>query len=309
MPTPASTTAEHLEPRRLLASAVVIGGILRVTGDPGARNTIVIAQTADESEITVTVNSTNRRGNANTPLSRSFPKTPDITEIWVRTGGGDDNIRVGQPDLPVGIDDLDIPTRVWSGAGGDVIETPDAADFILPGKGNNIIDGNGGDDVIWSGPGNDYIEGSEENDTIRGGGGNDTVLGGIGDDQIAGGKGDDQITGNGGNDTLLGQAGADSLNGEGGADVLFGGFGNDALRGEANDDTLWGGPGDDDLDGGIGNDILGGVLGTNNLVGGAGGDTFHVRDITLHTSDYSEGSGDVLEIVTIRREGPKEPVI
>jgi Ca2+-binding RTX toxin-like protein len=306
----APVTPEPLEPRRLFAAAVVVQGILRVTGDGGSRNTIVVTQTPDESEITVTVNSVNRRGNANTPLSRSFPKSLGINEIWVRTGGGDDNISVGQPDELLGIDDLDLPTHVWSGAGGDVIETPDAADFIFPGTGNNIVDGNGGNDVIWAGPGHDYIEGSEEDDWIRGGGGNDTILGGIGDDRIAGGAGNDQITGGGGNDILRGDAGNDTLNGEGGNDLLFGGAANDNLAGEAGADTLWGGLGNDSLEGGAGNDTLGGVLGTNSLLGGPGTDTFTVRDLALNpTNDYNEGAGDILTLVRTRREGPKEPVI
>jgi Ca2+-binding RTX toxin-like protein len=309
MRTTAPVTSESLEPRRLFSAAVLARGVLRVVGDAGSANAIVIANSFDATAVTVTVNSVNARGVANTPLSRSFPKALGINEIWVRTGALADNISVGQERSAEGIDALNLPTRVWSGAGNDVIETPDAADFILPGAGNNQVDSGGGNDVIFAGAGNDNIDGGDGDDWIRGGFGNDYIDGSDGADRIDAGAGNDTVDAGDGNDLVRGGTGNDALNGEGGNDLLFGGLGNDAVHGNDDDDVLWGGLGDDALAGGDGNDSLGGVLGTNSLLGGAGTDTFHVRDLTLQTNDYDAATGDILNIVKTRKEGPKEPAI
>ncbi|MFZ9634327.1 MAG: hypothetical protein ACO3EK_10830, partial [Alphaproteobacteria bacterium] len=76
--------------------------------------------------------------------------------------------------------------------------------------------------------------------------------------------------------TLVGGSGADALSGDDGGDVLLGGAGADTLRGDAGDDTLAGGAGDDTLIGGAGRD---------SLSGGAGNDRFVLDDL----ADLSPG--------------------
>lgn len=296
--------SETLERRTLLSVAVLSGGVLRVVGQGRSTNTIVVSESADGASVDVLIDSSNPRGD----LTRSFPKTAGINQIWVRGGPLDDAISIGQPNALLGIGELAVPTRVWGGAGNDAIVTPDAADFILPGPGNNAVDSNDGNDVIWCGFGNDLIEAGGGNDWVRGGFGNDAIEGGQGDDRVNAGGGDDAVQAGPGADMVRGELGNDSLDGGGDNDLLFGGLGNDLLRGNGGDDALWGGPGDDALEGGAGNDSLGGILGTNSLLGGQGTDTFHVRELALNpTNDYDAATGDVLDLVRTRSEGPKPP--
>ena len=294
---------EALEHRTLLSGATLSHGILRVFGDGAAANAIVVANSPDGLSVDVTINSTNRLGQTKT-FTKSFAKTLGVTNIWVRGGAGADNIQVGQSNGA-----LDLPTRVLSGAGNDVIVTPGGDDFILSGSGNDFVDSGGGNDVVFAGLGDDAVSAGSGDDWVRGMLGNDALTGGNGNDRLNGGAGNDALAGGQGADLLRGEAGDDTLDGGADNDALFGGLGNDLLRGNGGDDALWGSFGDDTLEGGIGNDSLGGILGSNNLSGGQGADTFHVRSLTLNASnDFNGADGDVLDIVPrARQEGPKPP--
>lgn len=300
---------ESLERRTLFSGAVLARGVLNVFGDGGSANTIVVAESADGASVDVTINSVNARGVPKS-FAKSFPKTLVINQIWVRGGVGNDNISVGQANGTLGIQSLDLPTRVLSGAGNDVIVTPDAADFILSGAGNDSVDSGGGNDVVFAGAGNDFVEAGNGDDWVRGMFGDDAIEGGGDADRLSGGIGNDLLQGGQGMDLLLGNIGNDTLEGGAENDSLFGGIGNDVLRGNGGDDALWGGLGDDALEGGAGNDSLGGILGTNSLLGGQGTDTFHVRELALNpTNDYDAATGDVLDLVRTRSEGPKPPAV
>lgn len=293
MATHCTPTLERLEDRRLLSAATLVNGVLRVMGDAGSSNTIVVENNADGTAINVTINSVNARGVPGA-LSKSFPKSQGIVSIFVSGGRGNDNISVGQESVVnenLNDPELNLPTTVMSKHGDDRIVTNDGNDVIFSGAGNDSIDSGGGDD---------WIRGMLGDDVIDAGGGFDRVNAGGGNDRVGGG---------GGNDTIRGEAGNDFLEGGGGDDVLFGGVGNDTLRGEGDNDALWGGVGDDALDGGDGNDTLGGVLGTNSLIGGPGIDTFTVRNLTLNPTNDFNSAEDVLNAVTSRREGPKPPAI
>lgn len=300
------TTCESLERRTLFASAVLAGGVLRIAGDGPAANVITVANSVDQASIDVTITST-RTGLAPKTLTKSFAKALGISSIAIKSGGRNDNISVGQDNDALGIVEFDLPTRVLSGAGDDVITLTDASDFVLPGAGNDTVDTNGGNDTVFAGAGNDIVEAGDGDDLVRGMLGSDTLDGGGGNDRIAGNTGNDAIGGGQGNDLIRGDVGDDTLEGGPDNDTLFGFVGNDTLRGGGGDDVLWGGVGDDTLEGGNGNDSLGGIIGRNTLLGGQGADIFHVRDLALNASnDFNATDGDVLDLVPkARTEGPK----
>lgn len=304
------TACESLERRTLFASAVLAGGVLRIAGDGPAANVITVANSVDQASIDVTITST-RSGLAPKTLTKSFSKALGISSIAIKSGGRNDNISVGQDNDPLGIVKFDLPTRVLSGAGDDVITLTDASDFVVPSAGNDRVDTNGGNDTIFAGTGNDIVDAGDGDDLVRGMLGNDTLEGGDGNDRIAGNTGNDLIDGGAGIDLLRGDVGDDTLEGGDGNDTLFGLVGNDILRGNDGDDVLWGGVGDDALDGGDGNDSLGGIVGRNTLLGGPGADIFHVRDLALNASnDFNAPEGDVLDAVPkARTEGPKPSAI
>ena len=274
---------EGLESRTLFSAAVLAQGILRVSGDFAAASTILVGNSPDGASVNVSITWTNARG-VDKNVIKSFPKSLGITEIRVRGGAGADLISVGQANGLLGIEALDLPVRVLSFGGNDVVTTAGGNDIIFSGAGN---------DLVSAGGGTDWVRGMAGDDALDGGGDNDRLNGGFGNDALGGGGGDD---------LLRGEAGNDALDGGGGNDLLFGGLGNDMLGGGAGDDTLWGALGDDALNGGPGNDSLGGILGTNSLVGGPGQDTFHVRDLAFNPTNDYDSAEDVLDIVRVIRE-------
>ncbi len=94
---------------------------------------------------------------------------------------------------------------------------------------------------LGSNPGRDIIAGDNGNDILYGGPANDTLTGGNGNDLLRGGEGSDRLDGGYGDDLLLGEGGADLLYGRNGADILIGGSGLDSLYGGNDDDLLYGG--------------------------------------------------------------------
>jgi Ca2+-binding RTX toxin-like protein len=283
-----TSTLEALEPRKLFSAATLSGGVLRVLGDLGSANTIVVGESADGSSVDVLVHSVSPRG-----LERnrtwSFPKTLGINQIQVRGGFRNDMILVGQPNADLGVEALNLPTRVLSLGGNDLVTTA------------------GGNDIVFGGAGNDAINTGDGNDWVRGELGDDAVTGGAGDDRVNAGAGNDIADGGEGNDLVRGELGNDVVTGGLGNDLLFGGWGDDLLTGNDGDDALWGGVGNDTLTGNAGNDLLGGILGANNLFGGEGSDTFYVRDLNLNPMhDYNQAE-DVVNVI-IRNEVVPPPV-
>lgn len=301
---------ESLESRTLFASAVLAGSTLRIAGDGGASNVIVVANSPDEASIDVTVTST-RPGAQPRTLAKSFAKSLGVSAVAIRSGGGNDSISVGQDNDLLGVVELDLPARVNSGGGDDTIILTDAVDFVVSGAGNDAVDTDGGNDTVYAGLGNDFVIAGDGDDVVRGMVGNDSIDGEDGVDRLAGNTGNDTISGGSGVDVIRGDVGDDTLEGGGDNDVLFGSVGNDVLRGGGGDDALWGGVGDDTLEGGNGNDTLGGIIGRNTLLGGQDADTFTVRDLLLNAgNDFDTTQGDVLDLhPRARGEGPRPPAI
>ena len=297
---------ERLEGRTLLAAAVVHGGMLRVAGDGRADSVITVANAADPTRITVTVDWVHPRTQQPQNLTRSFPKA-DVRVIHVRGGAGRDTITVGPATDTAG---AAIPATVMAKAGDDFITLSDGADFVNAGPGSDTVAGGGGNDILVGGVGFDNLDGNAGDDILRGHVGNDVLSAGAGNDRIHGHLGDDFIDAGAGNDVVRAEQGNDTVEAGPDDDTVFGGIGNDLLRGGGGNDTLWGGAGDDTVEGGQGNDTLGGVIGANILLGGDGADTFNVRDLALNTShDFNAADGDILNTVATRREGPKPPAI
>ena len=73
---------------------------------------------------------------------------------------------------------------------------------------------------VWAGAGNDIICGSQRADVIDAGPGADVVVGGGGSDHLSGGPGSDRLFGDRGADHLVGGPGADYLMGGAGRDVV-----------------------------------------------------------------------------------------
>lgn len=277
--------AETLEARRLLSSAVRTGDVLRVYGDPGVDNVMVVGY-ADEhrDNIAVTING-----------ATTLIRADDLDQCRIFGDTGNDRITIDSS-----IRNFNVRTSVFGSSGNDVIRCGNEADYVEGGTGSDRISlGNGrnfafgykGDDVIDGGAQRDFVSGGNGADVITGGGGRDQLQGDNGDDFILGGyadeslneiespdrnkdddegsnlpepDGSDLIFGGRGNDTLMGQSAADVIFGQAGADSIVGGRGNDELFGMADGDTIDGTSGKDTIWGGDGTDVIRGGDETHN---------------------------------------------
>lgn len=233
---------ETLETRRLLSATLNLDThVLSVVGGPDATN--------DKIEISLTppsMEGPNPTGPkivvkdlvANTTTEFA---ARDVGRIVVRTGAGNDEVKIGpnvlRPgqlavvELGEGNDKAliaNVRSEVFGGPGNDT---------LFGGHGPDKLIGGDGDDVLGGGDGPDILLGGKGNDTLRGGNGNDILEGGVGDDKLDGGANNDVLRGGDGKDTLIGGAGNDILNGGGGDDLL--------LAADGEKDTLIGGAGTD----------------------------------------------------------------
>jgi len=151
---------EQLESRRFL-SAVLSGIDLTING------------TAGDDDIQVTQGGTFLMVHENGLLTFSGHAQGQIFQIFIKTFGGNDRIRV----------DVDINTTAWTGAGDDFISGGAANDILYGGKGNDAILGNDGDDFLIGEAGHDVLRGGIGDDILDGvDGRRDKLLGGPGKD-------------------------------------------------------------------------------------------------------------------------------
>ena len=229
-------------PPTLPADIQLMDGSLRIIGSQG--DDFISISSRDDS---IVIDS----NNAQTKVDASA-----ITMIRVLGNDGNDTIVVN----------TDLRSRIFGGAGDDV---------LVSGNGDDVIYGGSGNDELSGGGGNDKIRGGSGNDTIFGGSGDDLVLsGGSGFDIIYGGAGNDNVNGDDGNDQLHGEAGIDSVVGGPGDDLVDGGTGDDLLYGNSGQDFLWGRTGADKLRGGDGDDVLYYDFADILVDGGLGNDEF-----------------------------------
>ena len=189
---------ECLEDRSLMAAhltATLSNGLLRVDGTAGADH-IVIRQKHNQISVDGTVIKVRGQG------SVASVSADSVNRVEVRGLEGDDFIQVGGDSLS-GSNALLKPTRIWGGAG------------------NDVIVGSQGDDRIHGDDGNDTIHGRCGNDTIFGDAGNDSVYGDSGNDRLDGGPGTNLLKGGSGNDTIYSRSSHDTVDGGTGQDVAY----------------------------------------------------------------------------------------
>lgn len=225
---------------------------------------------------------------------------PDLPEITVLTGAGDDTVTGNNGTNG---------SRIFAflGAGADTFNGSSAADAVDGGSGRDTISGLDGNDYIqgegdeaelYVNLGNDEIADDDDKDTIHGGNGNDTIYGFMSGDSPVNCEDGEILNGNDGDDNIHGSDGADIISGNNGNDGLDGGDGNDVINGNLGDDTISGDDGidvihgnedDDTISGGDGNDELYGDEDSDHIFGGAGDDQIYGG---TGTDTLAGGSGD-----------------
>lgn len=270
---------EPLESRRMLHSASLVDGVLRLEGVDGENDQLVITK----------VGSVYRAQALNDGFTQEFDAAL-VRMVEVEGKSGDDSITL-----------VDVDVRA-------LLEGDEGNDTISGGLKRDTIDGGEGDDVLQGNGDRDLLLGEDGNDTLSGGGRNDTLVGDSGADFFVGGPGAldlvtyqsetsavsvtiDDIANDGEageNDNIAatceafwGGDGADFIRGSGKNNNILGGAGNDTLLGGGGNDTIQGNGGSDSIEGHGGNDLLfaagetGGDVGTDidTLIGGSGTDT------------------------------------
>ncbi len=167
---------ESLESRRLFAATLSGSGVLTVDGTESADNIVVRNHVPIDINVDVDINGS---------LS-SFARS-SIKLIVVNGLGGNDTI-----DLRV----LAVTSRVYGGAGNDVIYGSPAADRISGQDGNDWINAGGGNDTLYGNAGADRLFGGDGKDYIFGGAGADLIRGQGQTDRITATKGIDDLRSN-----------------------------------------------------------------------------------------------------------------
>jgi hypothetical protein len=229
-------------------------------------------------------------------LDCAAPTALVVTAFHIVTGGGDDVVRFGLPNIAL----------IDGGPGDDVLHAGPGPDLIYAGAGADHIHGHGGDDRLFDGSlrdprptpvdsiavfppvilapgrGRDWFDGGRGSDTLtyegRSGrlridlaspravsgvrGERDLIkrvenaTGGSGNDRLQGDRGVNYLDGGGGEDRLAGRGGADNLFGNAGSDVISGGPGNDRIDPQLDFPTI---PAADRVRCGRGRDLVGGA--------------------------------------------------
>jgi hypothetical protein len=268
---------ETLESREMMAAdAVLVGGVLNITGTEQADRIVVSQVTTPIGLMTVNV-TIQDIATGNQLINKSFINS-SVVSVKVDCFGGDD----------VAENNTNKPSTMYGDNGTDRLVGGSAVDTLFSGRIYDQVE-NTGSTLIGNG-GNDYLYGCDRNDVLEGGDGDDQLMGARGDDTLRGGANSDRLFGGLGRDTLFGDGGADTLYGKdslcgeddpnimyggNGNDVIFGALGGDHLFGDSGFDTLHGGGGSDELWGGIEDDKLFGGDGNDYLYGEDGNDELH----------------------------------
>ena len=172
------------------ATMELVDGVLRVFGTKNADNIRVYNDATNTDRFVVNLNG----------VRKSFPFHA-VSRLYIYGYSGDDTVAVVEK-----YGKFTVRSRIWGGAGSDVIMSGGARDTLF---------GDAGDDSLNGGNNDDQLAGDVGDDSIVSGNGNDTASGDAGADTVYGNKGDDYI---GGGDDSSG----DQLDGGNGADVIFG---------------------------------------------------------------------------------------
>ena len=267
---------------------------------------VIVNSGEDDDDVMV---STRSDGTVVVTVNGKSTEYPPGTNVVLRTGGGDDTIKlVGDTDVTVvagdGDDTVAGPVSILSGSDNNhTVLSGDGDDTVNLGSGDNRISTGGGDDTVNLGSGNNHVATGGGDDTVddrtfidtNGDGGNNIISAGRGDDTVSTTSGDNRIyagrgydtvtTGNGDN-VIDGGSGDDTITTGSGDDVIYGGSGDDridTIRGGNNQvsagdgsDIVYGSEdGDDHIYGGAGDDFVSGVGGDNHIDGGSGNDVLY----------------------------------
>ena len=252
-PTPAASefVGPLRDPQLFLATAVVVGGQLKISGavtGTGAAVNDVVQVTQNVSTIDVTQNG----------VLTSFP-VGSVTSLLVDLGGGNDTCIL---ELSSGKSSVTRPATITGGSGNDTLRGGSGNDLIAGAAGNDVITGGAGNDTLSGGSGNDVLNGGspvlttvDGRDVFQGGDGagdyvdysyrtNNLVLklDGLANDGAAGendliGNDVEYVLGGRADDLIVGNALANLLSGGGGADTLKGEGGNDQIVASYTKDT------------------------------------------------------------------------
>ena len=152
---------------------------------------------------------TAQTGDLTDTTDKSYAKGDILASIENVTGSRQDDVIVGQDNVPNVIKGGAGPDRISGGSGNDKLHGGDGDDVIgaRPAEDlNDDGDQTGRGEIAGADDGNDRMYGDAGNDAIYGGGGNDTINGGAGDDDLNGGNGVDTFVfgpGNG-SDVIIG---------------------------------------------------------------------------------------------------------
>jgi len=113
---------EVLESRRLLSSALLVGGTLEVLGDTGVTNQITVG--LDEAGSIVV----SMAANSGPATTQTFAFA-DVTKILIRGGRGNDTLAVDQG--------ISIPAGIFGLAGNDTITGGSGNDRLFGGAGDS----------------------------------------------------------------------------------------------------------------------------------------------------------------------------
>lgn len=295
--------------RRLLAGAVIGGGLLVGVGPPAGAAVVAtfsngtLSVNGDSLANTITV-SRNAAGvllvNGGAVTVKGGTATVANTSLIQVFGlGGNDTVTLSEVSgaLP--------KANLFGGVGNDVLTGGSGPDQLFGQTGNDTVLGKGGFDFLFGGTENDTLTGGDADDQVFGESGDDRMVWNPGDDTDLneGGAGRDTVEVNGGNglerftttangtrvrfDRLdpapfsidVGTSEKLALNANGGDDS-FSATGNLAaliaitVDGGTGADTLLGSNGADTLFGGDGNDFVDGQQGGDVTLLGAGDDAF-----------------------------------
>lgn len=173
---------EALEPRTLLATTTLSGGLLSAVLENGRNNSFSLANNATGTAYVLTLNG------ATQTLDKS-----KVARIQVVGGDRNDVIDISAS--------ITRPTTLLGNAGNDTIRGGNGIDSIVGGGSSDTIYSRGGNDLIFAGSGNDTVYAGVGDDYVHGEDGDDRIFGEDGDDRLDGGNGIDRLDGGNGTDT------------------------------------------------------------------------------------------------------------
>jgi hypothetical protein len=258
------------------ASAVVVGGIVEITGTPGA------------DTISISSDGTNLNVEADGSSLGAFALS-GVSSVFVSAKGGRDTVSVDSS--------VTLPCTLMGGAGGDSLQG---------GGGDNVLVGGGGSDTIVGGSGTNLLVGGQLMVFSNSPAGNDILDGGTGFSIADFSYRTDplKLSNDGTHDSGDPQFG-ESITIDANVSAIWGGTANDTITGGVPGVFLSGGDGANSIHGGGANDLL---------VGGGGNDTVIVaaEPVSLYLLNGSPNeyggvnnpSEDILQLDSLDTELP-----